>query len=139
MVNPYKQLLAKTKALLACEARLEPEERRQNQWQLLIKFSGVQVVVGKGDVNTMFILMGEEPRRVCYPDALLERLQALGDQPYWRYEMVTPDKGSQFYWTLARLKRDTVPMRGAVVYGHRETRERVLHASKGLDGYEWKK
>jgi hypothetical protein len=138
--NPYRHAAIKIRALLQTEAKMSPEERQMNQWTLLIKFADTQMVIGKGDVNTMFLILGATgKRRVCYPDSLLEKLTALGDQRYWRYELETPGSQPENFWSLAALERTTVPVRGSRVYGIRSSRDLVYRSQKGLDGYEWRK
>jgi hypothetical protein len=137
--NPYRHLLSKITALLRLEAKMTAEERRANQWQLLVKFNGTQVTVGKGDVNTIFCQFGENgERKVCYPDQILERLSTLGAQKYWRFEVVTADGKSKWFWSLDAIKKKVTPARGMKVYGHTDKRT-LLHTTKqGLDAYEWK-
>lgn len=138
--NPYRHCAVKVRALFQSEARMSPEERRQNQWTLLIKFGTTQIVVGKGDVNTVFYTLGADgERKICYPDSLLENLTALGNQSHWYYELERPNRPLKHYWKLASLQRLIVPDKGYRVYGIGKTREQVLRGYKGLDGYEWRK
>ena len=83
MLNPYKHLYSKITALLRAEAKLSPEERKANQWQLLVQFANTQITVGKGDVNTIFFQFGDGKRRVCYPDEILDILKKHGEQKHF--------------------------------------------------------
>lgn len=139
MLNPYRHLTTKITALLRAEAKLSKEERRQQQWMLMIEFAGTKVTIGKGDVNTIFSQFGEDgKRRTSYPDQILDRLGTLGAQKHWRYELVTADGESRWFWELDALKAKVKPTRGAKIYGHTETRQLVNKAVKGLADYEWK-
>jgi hypothetical protein len=138
--NPYRHLNQKVQALLRLEAKMSAEEREANQWQLLVKFCGSQLVVGKGGVNTCFFILGANgTRKVCYPDALLSKLQSLAENPYWRYEVLGPDQTSKFFWTEAAALERSSPVKGSKLYGLKADKRVLLkRASQGLHAYEWK-
>lgn len=129
-MNPYQHLAVKVRRLLGAEARLSAEERKRNQWSLLTEFCGHKVIVGKADVNTMFYQIGEGQRKLCYPDDLLARLDKLGREPYWRYEVVGAER--KFTNTLAAAQRD--PVVGTVIYGLDEGRTKIYKVVKPLVG-----
>lgn len=138
--NPYRHLLSKVTALLKLEARMSPEERADNQWQLLVKFCGTQVTVGKGGVNTIFYVLGAKgQRKLCYPDDILEKLSTLSQQKYWRYEVKDSEGNSKFSWTLDSIRGKVPAARGSKIYGLKHAERVLLHtATKGLHDYEWK-
>lgn len=138
-MNPYKHLAVKVRALLASEAKMTAEERKQNQWQLLVTFTDTKLTVGKGDVNTMFYQFGDGERKIAFPDTVLDRLDALGTQKHYRY-LVVVDKTTKHFWSLPQALQKITPTRGAKVYGLRDgvESELVATAIQGLNGYEWK-
>lgn len=138
-MNPYKHLAVKIRALLATESKLTAEERQQNQWQLFVKFAGTQIMVGKGDVNTIFYKFGEGERKAVFPDTILDRLDALSTQKHYRYTVVVGEKRRGF-WSLSQALQKVDAARGAKVYGHGDgdTETLVSTAIQGLNGYEWK-
>jgi hypothetical protein len=138
MFNPYRHLITKVTALLRTEAKMTADERRANQWQLLVKFCDTQVTVGKGDVNTIFFQFGNSERKVCYPDQILEKLNTYASQKYWRYELVSPGEDSQWFFSLATLKKKVTPEKGMKIYGHTDKKVLLHKAYHALDGYEWK-
>jgi hypothetical protein len=140
LFNPYKHLHSKVKMLLVAEARMSEDERRACQWTVLVKFCDTYFLVGKGDVNTIFIQAGEKGvRQVVYPDSALERLAALGTQTYWRYELRFKDGGtSKWYWSVDRLKQKHPAATGQRIYGHKTGKEKLLYkASTTLQGLDW--
>lgn len=138
-MNPYKHLAVKVRALLASESKLSAEERKQNQWQLLVTFADTKIMVGKGDVNTMFYQFGEGERKIAFPDTVLDRLEALGTQKHYRYKVVVGSKINHF-WSLPQALQKVVAVRGAKVLGIKDSAEwdTVASAIQGLNGYEWK-
>lgn len=81
----YRALLAKVKALLSVESTHDKELRAAQQWQLFAKIDGVQFIVGKGGVNTMFYSVGNNERVLCYPDELITFLESLCRTKYSLY------------------------------------------------------
>lgn len=139
MFNPYRHLITKITALLRTEAKMTAEERKANQWQLLVKFCGTQVTVGKGDVNTIFFQFGENgERKVCYPDQILDRLNTYAIQKYWRYELLTSSGESRWFFSLDALKKKVKPERGMKIYGHTSKKVLLHKAHNALEGYEWR-
>lgn len=140
MFNPYRHLITKITALLRSEAKMTAEERRCNQWQLLVKFMDTQIMIGKGDVNTIFFQFGEKgSRKACYPDQILEHLSKLASQKYWRYELVDAKGQSTWFWSLAMLKKKTTPAKGMKIFGHKDGARTLAHKTvQGLNDYEWK-
>lgn len=138
-MNPYQHLHRKVTALLRQEATLTEDERRANQWQLLIKFCGTQVTVGKGDVNTIFYQFGPNGKRlVDYPDDFLNKLKKLADQKACLVRVVHANETK----TMFSLERALVkpPARGSkVVAVDFDGTERTLFIAKPhLSGeYKW--
>lgn len=81
----YRSMLSKVKALLKVEAGHNATERSAQQWQLLFDVDGVQFIIGKGGVNTMFYTVGTADRVLCYPDELIEFLERLIRSKYASY------------------------------------------------------
>jgi hypothetical protein len=102
--------------------------------------AGTKLLVGKGDVNTMFYQFGTDERQANYPDWVLEHLETLGSQPFTRYEVVDTDgEVLNSYWSLARLKRRLKPEIGTRVVGvrglnHELERELVLIVNRDRSG-----
>lgn len=139
MFNPYRHLMSKVTALLRTEAKMSADERRANQWQLLVKFCDTQITVGKGDVNTIFVQMGATGKRLtCYPDQILEKLSALGSQKHYRYEVVDAAGDSTWFFSLATLKKQVTPEKGMKLYGHTDKRVFLHKTHQALNGYDWK-
>lgn len=137
-MNPYRHAITKMTALLKTEAKLSPEERAQNQWQFLVRFSDTQLMVGKGDVNTMFYQLGAEGKRhVVYPDVALEKLEILAKQKYWRYKAVI-NGTTTYFWTLKSLLRDVAPQKSACIYGIDETETLIGSAVPSFGGVTWR-
>lgn len=139
MFNPYRHLMSKVTALLRTEAKMSADERRANQWQLLVKFCDTQITVGKGDVNTIFVQMGVNGKRLtCYPDQILEKLSALGSQKYYRYEVVDAAGASEWFFSMELLKKKVTPEKGMKMYGHTDKRVLLHKTHQALNGYDWK-
>lgn len=140
MFNPYRHLITKVTALLRTEAKMTADERRANQWHLLVKFCDTQVTIGKGDVNTIFYQLGSDGKRlVCYPDQILERLSVLAAQPFWLYEI---EAGDLLYTRFYLDKINNIKLvKGMKLYGIKEgQRKLVTTTHKDLNGvYQWKK
>ena len=81
----YRAMLAKVKALLRIETAHNKEERSAQQWQLFFEIDGIQFIVGKGGVNTMFYSVGKGDRVLCYPEELLTFLEELVHKKYSSY------------------------------------------------------
>lgn len=138
-MNPYRHMQVKVRALLASEAKLSAEERRQNQWMLQVSFCGTKLLVGKGDVNTIFYQLGDGKRNVVYPDTMLERLEAWAAQPFYLYVAMTKDGKRQTFTTLERLKAKVEVRLGMKILGLRDDQQTVVAVSRnGLDSVEWK-
>lgn len=141
--NPYRHVHSKVRMLLASEARMSADERRACQWTVLVKFCDTYILVGKGDVNTVFMQIGEAgTRRVVYPDTALERLAALGTQPYWMYELrfkESDDREPLWLCSVEEIKRkypaDTCA--GARIYGHKLKEKLVYKIASTMQGKEW--
>ncbi len=141
MINPYQHLARKVRDLLMAEAKLSVEERKANQWQLLFKFADTQITIGKGDVNTIFFQFGENgSRKVCYPDDILDRLDRMGKQRYWRY--VVRDKNNEavkYYWleSLALKSEPGIKYKINGINGAGETT--VMIGTGDIEGRRWTK
>ena len=130
-VNPYKHLYIKVRALLNAESKLNPDERKANEWILSCQAGAFKIIVGKGDVNTIFYKFGDSARKVCYPDEILEKLERLGKRDYWYYTLGDAIFLSE---TLA-LKQKPV----GSICGVNESTVTVYRAKPTLTGAEWVK
>ena len=134
-MNPYQILRKKIEALLAIESKLAPEERKQNEWLLTVRFADTQIVVGKGDVNTMFYAFGDGARKLCYPDELLSKLYKLEKQPFARYKVAS--SGKILFSETAACK--STP-KGVIIGIAADGSEKVAFRAKAnLKGMEWVK
>lgn len=85
-MNPYKNLLAKIKALLKEDDQLTKGQCEQFQWQLLVKIPGdYTFTVGKGGVNTIFYTASNTNREVCYPEDIIIILERLARNEVFTY------------------------------------------------------
>ena len=138
-MNPYQHLHRKVTALLRQEASLTEDERRANQWQLLVKFCGTQVTVGKGDVNTIFYQFGAEGKRgVDYPDDFLGKLKKLADQRACLVKVVRDGKSRNLFSMERALALE--PTRGSKAFAIAfDGTERLVYIAKPhLSGhYKW--
>lgn len=87
----FKHMRTKVRLLLNAEAKMTAEERKAQQWQLLFQIRGTQYVIGKGGVNTMFYVVGDQPRVLCYPDELLAAIDFWDKKKYSEYAIYTKD------------------------------------------------
>lgn len=116
MFNPYRMIARQVRALLQAEALLPPEEKKRCQWQLRVAFCGTFVVVGKGDVNTCFVMLGDSGKRqIGYPHHVLDRLDKLARQSHPLYVVEVGGKRGRFYSRDAALA--VTARAGGVVYG----------------------
>ena len=120
-VNPYRTLARQVRALLQVEALFPPESKKAYQWYLLVRFANTQVSVGKGDVNTCFLTLGDPgkdgaPRTVCYPHVLLDSLDRLARQPYPAYAVRSASGQSKRFHDLREALR-VKPRAGFAIYG----------------------
>ncbi len=83
--NLFKHMRTKVKLLLNAEMKMTADERKAQQWQLLFTIRGTQYVVGKGGVNTMFYVVGDKERVLCYPDELLAAIDFWDKKKYSEY------------------------------------------------------
>lgn len=141
--NPYRHVHSKVRMLLASEARMSADERRACQWTVLVKFCDTYILVGKGDVNTVFMQMGPTGvRQTVYPDTALEQLTALGSQPYWRYELRWKDSEANpsiWFSSVEKLKRKypAETCAGARIYGHKTKEKLVYKIASTMQGKDW--
>jgi hypothetical protein len=132
--NPYRHVASKIRRLLESESLMSAEDRQCNQWSLITMFCGTRLLVGKGDVNTMFYQLGEGERKVCFPDELLDRLTALGAQSHWRFEVVdSKGKVVKQTWTLkAAMKAEPKP--GHWIIGHKDKAHKLYRYVRPMIG-----
>ena len=130
-MNPYKILRLKAMALLQLEAQLKPEERKANEWFLTVAFCDTRVLIGKGDVNTMFYQFGDGQRKVCYPDELLAKLHRLERQAYVAYRVGSKTVFSE---KLALKIKPKGSILGLLADGSSKT---AYKAKPTLSGVEW--
>lgn len=143
-MNPYRHLQTKIRALLATEAKMSEQERRANSWMIQVNCADTKLLVGKGDVNTMFYQFGDDKRKVNYADWLLEHLEVLAAQPYTRYLLTLPGGETRNYWSLESIRKRVEPELGMRVVGIRGImpvleKELVLIVNNGSDalGFQW--
>lgn len=86
----YRSMLSKVRALLKIELPHNAEDRKLQQWQLLFTIDGIQYVVGKGGVNTMFYQIGIANRKLCYPEELLQLLESFTRRKVSSYAICDP-------------------------------------------------
>ncbi len=136
-MQPYRQLLLKVRACLQVEAKLAPDEKKANEWIITVSFNGTKVIVGKGDVNTIFYQFGEGKRKVCYPDEMLTKLERMAQQEYWTFQQIANKKTRTFFSETAALKQEA---HGAII-GVRDGASKTLYRARPiLDGKtEWVK
>lgn len=94
-MNHLAHLRLKAKALFALEDKLDNAEKAAHQWQLLTQVCGVNVIVGKGGVNTAFYVIGDLERVICYPDEMVLYLDTLSKQIHPIYCVMTDPKTIQ--------------------------------------------
>lgn len=94
-MNRIQHLAAQARRLFAGESKLSRDERATQQWQLLTSLGpdtlSVNIIIGKGGVNTAFLIIGNRERVVCYPDELLETLSRMASAPAALWVVAGPD------------------------------------------------
>jgi hypothetical protein len=127
-------LLKKSQALLVLERNLTEDERKENEWLLTVTFKGIEMIVGKGDVNTMFYQLGEGKRAINYPDEVLTLLEKLAKRKYVLYR--ANDK------LFVNVKRAFAFAKSGRIYGILEDgKEKAAYKCKPTlkGGLEWEK
>ena len=81
MSRPALAILRKqVKALLTVEDMFEGPE---HSWIVNYKSpSGLEYVIGKGGKNTMFYVLGDGERKICYPNDLLDQTRIFHEAYY---------------------------------------------------------
>lgn len=139
--NPYKQLKDKLIACLKVEAKLDADERENNQFSFLVKLGTTQVTVVKGGVNTIGVTVGAGERQVLFPDDAIELLDGLAKRPYWYYRAngqgFDPNGGSVRVHINDFLR--TPPRGPGKIVGIGPKGETVLQVAKPTlnGGYQW--
>lgn len=137
-MNPlFRVMAAKVKSLMLHEHRLTQEEKKCQQWQLLFQIDGIQFIVGKGDVNTMFYIVGDEERVICYPDELMEKIQEWNKAKYTSYYVFSKDKEKLSGPSRRKIKDTNFPVGSLLVGRNGEGKKRVAVLQKSLTGKTW--
>ena len=128
----YRAMLAKVRYLLKVESDHDVETRKQQQWQLLFTVEdGVQYIIGKGGVNTMFYQVGEQERVLCYPEELMNFLEELVKAKYTSYAVhhEPSDRRSSGIISLALALKKKAPV-GSYILGFSDGAEVKLYKRK---------
>ncbi len=139
-MNQLAHLRAKARALFSLEERLSQKDKATQQWQLLTQVGGVNIIVGKGGINTAFYVVHDRERRVCFPDELLVYLSDLASRRYVFYALMPNPK------TILALKDTEVealkitPKPGAYIVGLTSDGKRrpLFECSTSLVGPSWR-
>lgn len=138
-MNPYRHLLTKVRSLINAELPLNEDERRANQWVLYVSVYGDSIIVGKGDVNTIFYQFGKTGKRqVCYPMDIVELLKERSAERYFAYVVKSASAEERLVWTLKRALT-APPDAYNEIHGVGENDELSLlyTARKSLTGRVW--
>lgn len=137
--NPIGHLRSKVRALFTLEDKLPNEEKAKHQWQLLTQVSGLNLLVGKGGVNTAFYVIGDNERKICYPDELLAMLDNMARAKFAVYKVMrTREDIAGVYSTLKEAKASK-PIKGFFIIGvTQDSKHRKLYyAASGLVNGTW--
>jgi hypothetical protein len=135
-------MLSKVRYLLKVESDHDADTRKQQQWQLLFTVDeGVQYVIGKGGVNTMFYQIGTNERVLCYPEELLTMLEKLAVAKYTSYGICSSDgtlvRSGITDLVLARKKK--APIGSYIVGFSNGAKVKLFKRKKTLFKEEWVK
>ncbi len=125
--NPHKHALRQFKSMLAGEADFTHEDKERNQWQLMVKFCDTQIVVGKGHINTAFLIYdgNVEKRKVAMPHEIISLLRRLAAQPFPLYALMQDGIEMRRFQSLRPvIAKD--PKRKGSIYGIALDGERTL-------------
>ena len=138
----YRAMLSKVRYLLKVESDHDMETRKQQQWQLLFTVDeGIQYIIGKGGVNTMFYQVGENERVLCYPEELMNFLEGLTKAKYTSYAIASHD-GEKLRVGLVSLeaaKKKKAPVGSYIVGLNDGKAQRLYKRKKTLFKEEWVK
>lgn len=94
------------------------EDRSQTMWTALVLFSGTQLYLGRGGVNTVFYVFGKSgKRKTGYPAKVLVMLDRLAAQPYPFYRIRDSDSKTVARSYHLHLIKATQPHAGDTLEG----------------------
>ena len=137
-MNPlFKVMASKVRSLMIHEARLTNDMKKCQQWQLLFQIDGIQFIVGKGDINTMFYVVADEDRVICYPDELIEKIWEWSRRKYTSYYVFTGKKEKVSGPLWHRPKDTDYPVGSLIVGRNSDGKKRLAVLQKSLAGKSW--
>ena len=134
----YRTMLAKVRSLMLNEARLSDKLKSAQQWQLLFQIDGMDIIVGKGGINTMFYILGTGGKRViCYPDELVDKIKKWSQRKYTAYIVYDKDGNGLAGPSMKKIRDTDFPTRSyqSGFYNGKEVKLAVLQ--KSLTGRAW--
>ena len=137
--NPIAHLRSKVRALFTLEDKLTPEEKANQQWQLLTQVSGLNLIVGKGGVNTAFYVLGDNERQICYPQDLLDFLETLSKAKFPVYKVMYSRSRIEGVYTSEKEAKASPVLDGAFIVGvtFEGKLKKLYSGSKGLMKKQW--